>query len=219
MTPSWRLGWPAFWMWLWQNGPSLHSLRRPGEVKEPCSTSSTLLSPLFHFVLPVASCCCWFVVGGCIGLKTCTSKKVLFPLVPELLGLNVQPSLVLNVRASEGKPLPSQRLESWLNGHNRANLGEELSGDIPKAVMPDRQEGTFWGSAMYGWQRRQHHTGSGKGVRLAANHTWCTKHPGKPVCIGWIHTRQWEWLSAKRMPPSNLLDPWQPVVMMTTSAL
>ena len=34
-------------------------------------------------------------------------------------------------------------MEGWLNGHIRANLDEELSGDILNAVMPDRWEGTF----------------------------------------------------------------------------
>ena len=66
-------------------------------------------------------------------------------LVPELLSLNVQPYLVLNICASQGKSLPSQRLDGWLNGPHyiRANLSEELSGDIPYAVLPDRWEGTF----------------------------------------------------------------------------
>ena len=36
------------------------------------------------------------------------------------------PCLVLNVRASQGKPLPSQRV-----GSITANLSEELSGYIP----------------------------------------------------------------------------------------
>ena len=41
------------------------------------------------------------------------------------------------VLVKKKKPLPSQRLEGWLNGHIRANLSEELSSDIPNAVMLD----------------------------------------------------------------------------------
>ena len=42
---------------------------------------SLVFTPLFHFVLPVASCCCWFVVEGCNGIETRTSKKVLLLLL------------------------------------------------------------------------------------------------------------------------------------------
>ena len=133
VTPCWRLGWPAFWMWLWQRAPSLHLWRSQGGKRTMLDIEYPflVLMPLFHFVLPVASCC--------IGIENLHIEEgAASALVPKLPGPNV-----LNVRASQGKPLPSQRLEGWLNGHIRANLSEELSGDIPNVVMPDRREGTF----------------------------------------------------------------------------
>ena len=100
--------------------------------------SSLVVVPLFHFVLPVASCCSCFVGKGCVGIENShVEEGAGSALVPKLLGLYVQPCLVLNICASQGKPLPSQRLEGWLNGHIRANLGEELNSDIPNAVTPD----------------------------------------------------------------------------------
>ena len=99
---------------------------------------SLVVVPLFHLVLPVASSCSCFVGRGCIGIENSHIEEGAgSALVPKLLGLYVQPCLVLNIRASQGKPLPSQRLEGWLNGHIRANLSEELSSDIPNAVMLD----------------------------------------------------------------------------------
>jgi len=125
VTPCWRWGWPAFWVNVTgRKAPASTYGEDQGGVKEPCLTLSSLLSyilmSLFHFVLPVASCCCWFVVGGCMGIENSHIKEgAASALVPELLGLNVQPCLVLNVRASQGKPLPSQRLEGWFNGQIR----------------------------------------------------------------------------------------------------
>ena len=101
---------------------------------------SLIVVPLFHFMPPVASCCRCFVGRGCIGIENLHIEECAgSALVPKLLGLYtyVQPCLVLNIHACQGKPLPSQRLEGWLNGHIRANLGEELNSDIPNAVMPD----------------------------------------------------------------------------------
>ena len=60
-------------------------------------------------------------------------------LVPKLLGLYVQPCFTLNIRGSQGNVFP---VKGWRVG-SMANLGEELSGDIPNAVMPNRREGSF----------------------------------------------------------------------------
>ena len=76
-------------------------------------------------------------------MRTHTSKKVLL-----LLLFQNSWALMSSLASSSTfvllkEKLSSQRLEGWLNGHIRANLGEELSGDICNAVIPDRWESSF----------------------------------------------------------------------------